>query len=100
MLKYLVLGFGLIAVPALAQDTLKFDSARLCAWQSANNGMDAAECSKLEDEGKAIVAELENSVDADRKTACIAEGNSFAGDSGFSSYALYASCLKDGPGSL
>jgi hypothetical protein len=100
MLKYLVLSFGLLSVPALAQDTLTFDSARLCAWQAANNGMDAGECAKLEDEGKAIVAELEGSVDADRKTACVAEGNSFAGDSGFASYTLYASCLKDGPGNL
>jgi hypothetical protein len=97
MLKYFVLAFGLLVAPVFAQDTLKFDSARLCAWQSANNGMDADECSKLEDEGKTIVAELEGTVDADRRTACIAEGNSFAGDSGFSSYALYASCLKDGP---
>ena len=100
MLKYFVLGFGLMVAPALAQDALKFDPARLCAWQSANNGMDAAECTKLEDEGKATVAELEGTTDPDRKTACIAEGNSFAGDSGFSSYALYASCLKDGPGNL
>jgi hypothetical protein len=97
MLKYMVLGFGLTVAPALAEDTLKFDSARLCAWQAANNGMDADECTKLEDEGKMTIAELEASVDADRKAACIAQGNSFAGDSGFSSYALYASCLKDGP---
>jgi hypothetical protein len=100
MLKYLVLSIGLLATPAVAQETLKFDSARLCAWQSANNGMDADECAKLEDEGKALVAELESAVDADRKAACMAEGNTFAGDSGFASYTLYASCLKDGPGSL
>lgn len=100
MLKYVVLGFGLMVAPALAQDTLKFDSSRLCAWQAANNGMDVDECAKLEDEGKATVAELEGTVDADRKTACVAEGNSFAGDSGFASYTLYASCLKDGPGNL
>ncbi len=97
MLKYIVLGFGLMVAPAFAQDTLKFDSARLCAWQSANNGMDVDECSKLEDEGKTLVAEFEGSVDADRRIACVAEGNSFAGDSGFASYTLYASCLKDGP---
>ena len=97
MLKYLVLSAAFFAGPAFAQETLKFDSARLCAWQSANNGMDAGECAKLEDEGKTIVAELESAVDADRKTACVAEGNSFAGDSGFASYTLYASCLKDGP---
>jgi hypothetical protein len=100
MLKYVVLSFALSAAPALAQDTLTFDPSRLCAWQSANNGMDGDECAKLEDEGRALVSELEASVDADRKTACIAEGNTFAGDSGFASYTLYASCLKDGPGSL
>jgi hypothetical protein len=100
MLKYVCMSLVMFAAPVLAQDTLTFNSARLCAWQAANNGMDADECAKLEDEGKATVTELEGSVDADRKTACLAEGNTFAGDSGFASYTLYASCLKDGPGSL
>jgi hypothetical protein len=100
MLKYVVLGFGLMITPALAQDSLKFDPAQLCAWQSANNSMDVAECTVLEDEGKAMVAELESTVDADRKTACVAEAQGFAGDAGFASYTLYASCLKDGPGNL
>jgi hypothetical protein len=100
MLKYVVLSIGLLASPALAQDTLNFDPAQLCAWQSANNGMDVAECTTLEDEGKAIVASLESSVDADRKSACVAEAKGFAGDSGFASYTLYAGCLKDGPGNL
>jgi hypothetical protein len=100
MLKYLVLSAALMATPALAQDTLKFDAAQLCAWQSSNNGMDVTECTKLEDEGKTTVAELETTVDADRKSACIAEGKTFAGDAGFASYTLYASCLKDGPGNL
>jgi hypothetical protein len=99
MLKYLVLGFGLLVSPALAQDSLNFDSAQLCAWQSANNGMDMAECGKLEEEAQSKVAELESTTDADRKAACIAESRGFAGDSGFASYSLYASCLKDGPGS-
>jgi hypothetical protein len=100
MLKYIVLGFGLLVSPAFAQDSLNFDSAQLCAWQSANNGMDVAECVKLEDEARDKVAELEPVADADRKTACVAEGKGFAGDSGFASYTLYATCLKDGPGSL
>ena len=100
MLKYLILGFGLLSSPVLAQDVLNFDSAQLCAWQSSNNGMDIAECTLLEDEGKAAVTALEPAVDADRKTACVAEAQGFAGDSGFASYTLYASCLKDGPGSL
>ncbi len=100
MLKYIVLGIALAVTPAGAEDALQFDSAQLCAWQSANNGMDVTECTKLEDEAKATVVELETTVDTERKTACIAEGKSFAGDSGFSSYSLYASCLKDGPGSL
>ncbi len=100
MLKYVVLSIGLLTAPALAQESLNFDPAQLCAWQSANNGMDVAECATLEDEGKAAVAALEPSVDADRKSVCEAEAKGFAGDSGFASYTLYAGCLKDGPGSL
>jgi hypothetical protein len=100
MLKYIALGFALAVSPAIAQDTLNFDPAQLCAWQSSNNGMDVAECTQLEDEGKTAVAELEPAVDADRKTACVAEAQGFAGDSGFASYTLYAGCLKDGPGNL
>jgi hypothetical protein len=99
MLKYAVLGFGLLASPAFAEAALKFDPAQLCAWQSSNNGMDVAECTALEDEAKTTVAALEPTTDTERKTACNAEAVSFAGDAGFSSYALYASCLKDGPGS-
>jgi hypothetical protein len=100
MLKYLVLGLGLLATPAVAQEGLNFDSAQLCAWQSANNGMDAGECAKLEDEAKTAVADLEATVDADRKSACMVEAKGFSGDSGFASYTLYAGCLKDGPGNL
>jgi hypothetical protein len=100
MLKYLVLGLGLLVTPAVAQEGLNFDSAQLCAWQSANNGMDVGECTKLEDEAKTSVADLEATVDADRKSACMDEAKGFSGDSGFASYTLYAGCLKDGPGSL
>ena len=100
MLKYVVLGLGLLVTPAVAQEGLNFDSAQLCAWQSSNNGMDVGECTKLEDEAKATVAELEAAADADRKTACTTEAKGFSGDSGFASYTLYAGCLKDGPGSL
>jgi hypothetical protein len=100
MLKYVVASFALLVTPTLAQDALNFDAAQLCAWQSANNGMDLSECTKLEDEAKQSVAELEQVVDADRKTACVAEAKGFAGDSGFASYTLYAGCLKDGPGNL
>jgi hypothetical protein len=100
MLKYAVLAFGLMVSPALAQDSLNFDPAQLCAWQAANNGMDAGECVSLEDEAKASLAGLDSTADSDRKTACVAEAKGFAGDSGFASYAVYASCLKDGPGNL
>ncbi len=100
MFKYAVVSLALFATPAFAQDTLNFDPAQLCAWQLANTGMDVAECTKLEDEGKSVVAEIEATVDADRKIACVAEAQGFAGDSGFASFTLYAGCLKDGPGSL
>jgi hypothetical protein len=99
-MKYALIALALLATPAAAADGLNFDPAQLCAWQASNNGMDVGECTKLEDEAKASVAELEGAVDGDRKTACVAEAQGFSGDSGAASYALYATCLKDGPGSL
>jgi hypothetical protein len=98
-MKYVFFALGLLATPALAQEGLKFDPAQLCAWQNANNGMDINECVKLEDEAQSLVAELQTSVAADRKSACEAEAQSFAADSGFASYSTYGGCLKDGPGS-
>jgi hypothetical protein len=99
-MKYMIIALTLLATPALAQDGLKFDPPQLCAWQASNNGMDVGECTKLEDDAQAMVAELETTAEADRKTACVAEAKSFSGDSGFASYTVYAGCLKDGPGSL
>lgn len=99
MLKYAIFAFGFMALPAIAQEGLKFDPAQLCAWQAANNGMDATECTQLEDDAKASIASLETSADPSRKETCIAEAKDFAGDPGFASYAVYAGCLKDGPGS-
>ena len=100
VMKYIVIALFLLATPALAADDLNFDPAQLCAWQSSNNGMDVGECTKLEDDAKSMVADLETSAEADRKSACVAEAKSFSGDSGFASYIVYAGCLKDGPGSL
>ena len=87
---------------ASAQSTLllKFDPAQLCAWQNANNNMDVAECTKLETEALASIPTLETASDQARKDACSKEAENFSGDSGFASYTVYASCLKDGPGSL
>ncbi len=79
---------------------LKFDPAHLCAWQNANNNMDVAECTKLETEALAGIPALETAADQTRKDACTKEAENFSGDSGFASYTVYASCLKDGPGSL
>jgi hypothetical protein len=90
----------LLVQPAFAQEGLKFDPAQLCAWQSANNGMDVGECVKLEDDAKSSLEEVETAADETRKTACVQEAQSFASDSGFASYTVYAGCLKDGPGSL
>lgn len=88
----------LLATPALAQQPpLNFDVAKLCQWQKDNNNMDVAECSKLEDEAKAAVSELEGKADATRKADCTKEAQDFSGDSGFASYTVYTTCLKDGP---
>jgi hypothetical protein len=99
-MKYIVIALSLLATPALAADGLNFDPAQLCAWQASSNGMDVGECTKLEDDAKSMVADLETTADADRKTACLAEAKNFSSDSGFASYTVYAGCLKDGPGSL
>jgi hypothetical protein len=86
---------------AFARDSvLEFDTAKLCEWQNKNNSMDISECTKLEDEAKSKLSELESKTDATRKTDCIAEAKNFSTDSGFASYTLYVGCLKDGPGSL
>ena len=94
-----VVALGLMASPAFAQ-ALNFDPAQLCSWQASNNGMDVGECTKLEDEAKASIADLEGAADGDRKSACLSQAKSFSDDSGFASYTIYAGCLKDGPGSL
>ena len=103
-MKYALIALiALIAIvaPAMADTSeLVFDPAKLCAWQATNNGMDVVECSKLEDEGKAALTELEGKAEQTRKDECVAEAKSFSGDSGFASYTVYTGCLKNGPGSL
>jgi hypothetical protein len=90
------------ASAAFAQDAtpLKFDPDQLCAWQKANNGMDETECKKLETEAQATIADLEKAAEQARKDECKTEARNFSGDSGFASFTVYATCLKDGPGSL
>ncbi len=99
-MKYTFFALALFATPALSADGLNFDPSGLCTWQASNNGMDVGECTKLEDEARNTVANLESSANPDRKNACVAEARNFAGDSGFASYAIYAGCLKDGAGTL
>ena len=100
MNKYALLFLGVMATSAAAgAEELKFNPAKLCEWQAANNSMDAAECGKLEDEAKAQIASLEGKADGERKSACVTEAQGFAVDSGFASYTVYAGCLKDGPSS-
>jgi hypothetical protein len=100
MYKSAIFALALLATPAMAQDSgLNFDPAQLCAWQSANNGMDTNECVKLEEDAKISLAELETSADAPRKELCTSEAKNFSSDSGFASYAVFASCLRDGVGS-
>ncbi len=85
---------------AQAADALTFDIPRLCQWQFDNNSMDIAECTALETESKSYVEANEGKVSAERHDACVAEARSFSGDSGYASYTVYATCLKDGPGSF
>jgi hypothetical protein len=100
-MRFILLALALLATPAFAEDIkLNFDTAKLCEWQNKNNSMDIAECTKLEDEAKTSVADLEPKADAKRKQDCLIEGSKFSVDSGFASYTLYSTCLKDGPGSL
>lgn len=94
----IVLALLLLATPALAQQPpLNFDVAKLCQWQKDNNNMDVTECVRLEGEAKAMVPELESKADATRRADCTKEAQDFSGDSGFASYTVYATCLKDGP---
>lgn len=89
------------ATPAFAEDTaLPFDVAKLCQWQNENNSMDVAECTTMEEEGKASLADLATKAEKPRLEECNKEAMAYSGDSGFASYTVYATCLKDGPGSL
>ena len=91
----------LLSSPVFADDApLGFDTAKLCAWQHDHNAMDVAECTKLEDEAKAAVPDLQSKADVKRKDECVTEAKGFAVEPGFASYTIYAGCLKDGPGSL
>jgi len=92
---------ALIATPALADPAgLTFDTGKLCQWQLDNNAMPLDECSKMEGDAQASVADLEKTATAERKTECVKEAQDYSGDSGFASYTVYATCLKDGPGNL
>ena len=100
-MRFALIALLLTTATAFAEDApLNFDTAKLCQWQNLNNSMDVAECTKLEDEAKATVVDLESKADAKRKQDCTTEAQNFSVDSGFASYTLYTSCLKDGPGSL
>jgi hypothetical protein len=89
-----------IALPAQAQDRLNFDIEKLCQWQFDNNSMDLQECAEMENSSKEYVEANEVQATAERRAECEKEALSYAGDSGFTSYTVYATCLKDGPGSL
>lgn len=94
----LMLAFSLLtmlASGAVAEPL--FDIPSLCKWQNENNGMDLAECTRLEEEAKTAMPALEASADANRQADCRKEAEDFAADSGFASYALYSECLKNGP---
>jgi hypothetical protein len=100
-MRHTLIALLIMSSPVLAQDAaLVYDTAKLCAWQNANNGMDIAECTKLENEAEATIAELEKTAGAERKEECVAEARSYSGDSGFASFTVYSECLKSGPGNF
>jgi hypothetical protein len=86
----------LLAAASSAAADPNFDPAKLCQWQNENNGMDVTECMKLEEDGKSAVEAA--AADKARMAVCDKEAGDFAKDSGFASYAIYADCLKKGPG--
>lgn len=100
-MRFIVLFSVLFFCPlAFAQDTLVFDIDKLCKWQNENNSMEIAECTTLEQEGKAFVDANAATIDVARNEECKKETASFASEPGVASYAIYADCLKNGPGSL
>ena len=99
-MRLAVLALLLSTVPALAEDALNFDIAKLCLWQSQTNGMDLTECTDLETEAQISTATLELKADPARKAACTDEAKNYSGDSGFASYTVYSDCLRNGPGGL
>jgi hypothetical protein len=100
-MHFIVPALLLLATVAHAEEPkLNFDIAKLCLWQNENNSMDIAECTKLETDAQAALPALEANAEASRVADCKKEAFNFSGDSGFASYTVYQSCLKDGPGSL
>ncbi len=93
-----ILALPLLAATPAPAAALNFDVDKLCAWQAEHNGMDAGECSKLENDAKGALASLEGSADPARKDECAKEAENYSGDSGFASYTVYTECLKNGPG--
>jgi hypothetical protein len=100
-MRFVVPALFLLATAVHAEDPkLNFDIPKLCLWQAENNGMDVAECTKLETDSQAAIPALEPKAEVTRVAECKKEALNFSGDSGFASYTVYEGCLKDGPGSL
>ena len=100
-MRLALLVLALVATPALADPAgLAFDTAKLCQWQHDNNSMALDECTRMETAAQTAVAGLEQAATPERKAQCVTEAKGFSGDSGFASYTVYATCLKDGPGNL
>jgi hypothetical protein len=94
-----IAAFTLVTPAFAAEQPLPFDVAKLCQWQHDNNSMDMAECTTMEEGSKATLADVTAKADAARVVDCNKEALAYSGDSGFASYTVYATCLKDGPGS-
>jgi hypothetical protein len=98
-MQYLIPALFLLSTSAFADSSaLKFDTTSFCAWQKDHNQMAVADCTKVEDEGKAQLAALEGKADQKRKDDCTAAAKLAAEEAGFASYTVYTSCLIDGPG--
>ncbi len=98
-MRYVVPALLLLSTSALADSTmLKFDTASFCAWQKDHNQIAVDDCSKVENESKAQLANLESKADSKRKDECTAAATLAGEEAGFASYTVYTSCLRDGPG--
>ena len=98
-MRYFIPALLLLSTSALADATaLKFDTAKFCTFQKDHNQMALEDCTKVEDDAKATLTDLEGKADAKRKDDCTVATKAASEEAGFASYTVYTDCLKNGPG--